>query len=170
MSSHKSSTMKVTKQAFYYTAYKDFTKETNYGNLWHPKKMPLRKFQALFRLTPHQCKVLWNRLDHYNPTMPFTQVSQLLYGLHYMATYCTFDNMSTRTGKDEKTLCKWTWIVIKFIAEQDWVRLTYYVCCCLIYHGTKHTDNLLHRSCSSITDTMGKQTCPRQWLHLQGNC
>jgi hypothetical protein len=112
--------MKVSKLVFHYHAWKEFTNETNFGTLWNAKKMSLRKFKSLFRLTPHQCKLLWYRLDDSNAKVPF-QVNHLLYALHYMATYCTFDNMAARTGKDEKTLRKWTWIVIEFIAQQEWV-------------------------------------------------
>jgi hypothetical protein len=118
--------MKVSKLVFHYYAYKEFTNERNYVNLWNAKKMSLRKFQALFQLTPHQCHLLWHRLHrcYEEGEMPFTQVPHLLYALHYMATYCTFDNMAARTGKDKKTLRKWTWIVINFIAQQEWVSHT----------------------------------------------
>ena len=60
-------------------------------------------------------------LEEDNDELPFNQVTHLLYGLHYMATNSTFDAISAITGKDEKTVRKWTWIVIKFLAEQDWV-------------------------------------------------
>jgi DDE superfamily endonuclease len=130
--------MKVSKVIFHYYAYKEFTNERNYGTLWQPKKMSLRKFQALFRLTPAACKVLWNRLSDENEVIPF-QVVHLLYGLHYMATYCTFDNMASRTGKDEKTLRKWTWIVIEFLADQDWVSVRY---CYNYYFVVRKTETL----------------------------
>jgi hypothetical protein len=115
--------MLVSTGVFHYFAYKEFTSEQYYGSMWKPKRMPTRQFKSLFKLTPVMCKLLWNRMDGecHTGQMPFHQVYQLLYALHYLKTRATFDNIAARTGHDEKTIRKWTWIVIEFIANKSWV-------------------------------------------------
>ena len=145
--------MKVTRKAFEFFAYQEFTSEKHYGTLYNPKRMSSKRFKSMFHLSPSVCKPLWKRLDEGHTEMPFTQIPHLLYALYYMKNYCSWSDLAGRSGKDEKTVRKWAWIVIRFIAEQDWVspnvnsQTVQYVrmeICC------SHN--------SSYTDPMGEQT------------
>ena len=142
--------MRISSAAFLQVAVSEFTsrdKKKSSTSKFAKPTLSIRQFKSLFGLSPIECKQLWLWLErsldvHDIVELPFHRPEHLLYVLNYLKTYRMFDDMAATTGRDEKTLCKWCWIVIEFLADQEWVSIKW-----LEVHTAKTnsiTHNILH--------------------------
>ena len=86
-----------------------------------------RKFRSFFGASSKVCALLWHFVDL--SEYPSAAPKHLLWALLFMKIYSTEDiHASMAGGVDPKTFRKWTWIVVRAIAdlETEFVRLFYF--------------------------------------------
>lgn len=80
----------------------------------------LRRFRALFGLSPKACCFLWQLLATRLPPSP--NPAHLLWGLLFLKVYRSEHVHATITGVDEKTFRKWSWAYINLFSLLQMVR------------------------------------------------
>jgi hypothetical protein len=81
----------------------------------------LRQYKAHFKLTPYLTAKQWNELERYYGHWPY-RPHHLLDALYFLKCYGTAYEGATFANKDQKTLRKYNWSILRHIADVDWVR------------------------------------------------
>lgn len=106
----------------------------------HDKHPPLtrRRLKSTLGLNLAQIKSLWIRLEkscrRLDIEMPSGRLDHLLWALHLLKAYPTWDQMSVTFRRDEKTLRKWCKRYVQLLRDMDWVSTTPHWCvavCCI---------------------------------------
>jgi len=115
--------MRVDKEVFNHlwrTEYKHSADATDTGSKWFH-----RGFKACFGLYDHEVAVVWERLDEPDIRELYElqcwRPKYLMDALFFLRVYSTEAATAVFCGRDEKTLRKWNWRIVKAIAYQDWV-------------------------------------------------
>ncbi len=75
----------------------------------------LRRYKALFGVTPLVASVIWSLSEH--SRRHDSSPRHLLWGLMFLKVYATEHVHATFVGIDEKTFRKWCWIWVGIISE-----------------------------------------------------
>ena len=78
-----------------------------------------QRFNSLYGVNPCVCVYVWECLCGENLLPSKCLPSHLCWALHFMKTYLMENVLSLMFGADEKTLCKWIWIVIYAISNLE---------------------------------------------------
>lgn len=78
----------------------------------------LRKFKALFGVSPIICSKLWFDILKMDECF---QPHHLLWGLFFLKCYATEDVCSIIAQSDNKTFRKWTWRIVHCLSKLNYV-------------------------------------------------
>jgi hypothetical protein len=76
----------------------------------------LRRFKALFGITPHMCALIWNIMDDNQCHPSGGRLQHLLWSIMFLKQYGTEAMNRALTRVDEKTFRKWIWLYIPRLA------------------------------------------------------
>lgn len=99
------------------------------GNMYTKSKMKssqalrLRRFKSFFGVTPEVCSLVWEKIKDVVPSN--SKPKYLLWCLYFMKQYSTEHVRRSLFKADEKTIRKWTWIILKPIANLNVVILIF---------------------------------------------
>ena len=85
----------------------------------------MRRYSALFGVTPHITFVLRNRLLLRLPSK--SEPRHLLWSLLFLKLYGSEHVRACLTMVSEKTFRKWSWVFVKLLSELKVVRLILYL-------------------------------------------
>ena len=75
----------------------------------------LRRFKALFGVSPLVCTVLWNKIGRSKPKK--SSPTHLLWALLFLRVYSNEHTNRALTGVDEKTFRTWAWRFVCAISK-----------------------------------------------------
>lgn len=102
-------------------------------NCLNNEDVGLRRFIAMFGVTPSICSAIWNLLESNLPQG--RTVNHLLWALLFLKNYCTEETNRAIIRADEKTIRKWVWLVVQAISRLK-------VVCSIIFSSIKAIDIL----------------------------
>lgn len=79
-----------------------------------------RRFKCFFGVSPEVCAIVWERIRDITPTGG--EPKHLLWSLLFLKNYDVEHVRRSIIGCDEKTIRKWTWIVIHLLARMNVVQ------------------------------------------------
>ena len=83
-----------------------------------------RRFRALFGTSPTVCSTIWRLLSNKLPKG--SKPKHLLWACLFLKIYATEQVNSVITGADPKTFRKWVWILLRCIASQHLVSISFF--------------------------------------------
>lgn len=81
----------------------------------------LRRFKALFGVTPVVCSIIWEKIRASIPKGG--EPKHLLWALLFLKQYSDEHARRSTVGADEKTMRKWTWKFVELLSQMNVVLL-----------------------------------------------
>lgn len=81
------------------------------------KIVGFRRFKAFYGVTPSVCSLIWSLIK--SDTNTEIKPKHLLWGLNFLKQYSVEHLRRTLFKADEKTIRKYTWIVIELLADMN---------------------------------------------------
>lgn len=82
----------------------------------------MRRFKSFFGVSPSICAIIWEKIKREIPST--AEPKHLLWSLNFLKQYHVEHSRTTIFKADEKTIRKWTWIIVELIANLDVVFIT----------------------------------------------
>lgn len=118
---HLQMTSPFSSESFYRLSFK-YTKHTAKKSV----AVGLRRFKSFFGVSPEVCSIVWNLIRDQSEFD--VEPKHLLWGLLFLKQ-CDVEHVRRAIIKsDEKTIRKWTWLVINLMAKMNVVNKILILC------------------------------------------
>lgn len=91
-----------------------YTKTTSQSSQYVAK----RRFMSFFGVTPQVCSIIWQKVRQ-EVKIKGGEPKHLLWCLSYLKQYAVEHYRRSIFNADEKTIRKWTWILVKILSDLD---------------------------------------------------